>query len=97
MTNSYYFDEEVDYYHDRLTFYADQVARKEISLAQVPRQLLLDSMFFDRVFFLVTGNKDGIDLYQKKCLLQSFIDRRQDKRIIGHCQAMVSDSSMDSV
>lgn len=97
MTHHYYSDEEVDYYHDRLTFYADQVARREITLDKVPKQLLLDSNFFDRVFFLVTGNKDGIDLYQKKCLLQSFIDRRQDKRIVGHCQAMVSDSSIDSV
>lgn len=97
MTNSYYSDEEVDYYHDRLQFYADQVANKEITLAQVPRQLLLDSMFFDRVLFLVTGNKDGVDLYQKKCLLQSLIDRRQGERIVGHCQDMVSDSSIDSV
>jgi len=97
MTHHYYSDEEVDYYHDRLTFYADQVARREITLDKVPRQLLLDSNFFDEVFYLVTGNKDGIDFYQKKCLLQSFIDRRQDKRIIGHCQAMVSESSMDSV
>jgi len=105
MTNSYYFDEETNYhhqddadsYHDELLHWADRVASREITLAQVPRQLLLDSMFFDRVFFLVTGNKDGIDLYQKKCLLQSFIDRRQDKRIVGHCQAMVSDSSIDSV
>jgi hypothetical protein len=97
MINSYYSDEEVDYYHDRLQFYADQVASKEITLAQVPRQLLLDSAFFDRVFFLVTGNRDGIDLYQKKTLLQSFIDGRQGERIVRHCQVMVSDSSIDSV
>lgn len=97
MTNSYYSDEEVDYYHDRLQFYADQVASKEITLAQVPRQLLLDSMFFDRVFFLVTGINDTLDNHQRKLILQSYINARQANVGSGHCQVMVSDSSMDNV
>ena len=105
MTNSYHFDEETNYhhqddadsYHDELLFYADQVASREITLAQVPRQLLLDSMFFDRVFFLVTGINDTLDNHQRKLILQSYINARQANIGSSHCQVMVSDSSMDNV
>lgn len=97
MTNSYYSDEEVDYYHDRLTFYADQVARKEITLADVPRQILLDSAFFDEVFFLVTGRKGGLDLYLKSVTVQRLLDTGKEDLMTHHCQDVVSDSNLDSV
>lgn len=97
MTNSYYSDEEVDYYHDRLTFYAEQVARHEITLKQVPRQLLLDCNFFEEVFFLVTGMTCGIDVYQKSAIVQSFLDGRKVDILPGHCHDVVSASNVDTV
>lgn len=94
MIGSYYSQEEVEFYYDRLNFYAEQVARREITLADVPRHFILDSFFFNVVFKSATGSIMSLERYQKLAILKDFIDARKAKDKLNVCHAKVSPSSL---